>query len=116
MLAIKTSLANVDNTPTLIFDEIDTGISGVVADMVGEKLKLIAKNHQILIVTHLANIAAKGDYNYFIHKEIKNEKTQTKVNLLKENEILEEIARIASGKITPISIEHAKELRKVKTA
>ncbi len=116
MLAIKTSLANVDNTPTLIFDEIDTGISGVAADMVGEKLKLIAKNHQILIVTHLANIAAKGDYNYFIYKEVKNEKTQTKVSLLKEDETLEEIARIASGKITKVSLEHAKELRNIKIA
>lgn len=116
MLAIKTVLANVDNTPTLIFDEIDTGISGIAADMVGEKLKLIAKNHQILIVTHLANIAAKGDYNYFIHKEIQDKKTKTKVNLLKGNEILEEIARIASGKITKVSLEHARELRDAKIA
>ena len=116
MLAIKTVLANVDNTPTLIFDEIDTGISGIAADKVGEKLKLIAKNHQILIVTHLANIAAKGDYNYFINKQVEQEKTKTNVKLLKENEVLEEIARISSGKITKISLEHAKELRNKKIA
>ncbi len=115
MLAIKTVLAKVDNCKTLIFDEIDTGISGLAADRVGEKLKLISKTHQILIVTHLANIAAKGKYNYFIYKETENNKTKTKVNLLNEQETLREIARIASGNITEISLEHAKELRNKNT-
>ena len=70
MLAIKNVLSNVDNVPVLIFDEIDTGISGMAAKSVGEKLKLISKMHQVLCVTHLASIAAKGDYNYFIYKNI----------------------------------------------
>lgn len=111
MLAIKTVLADVDKTETLVFDEIDTGISGLAADKVGEKLKLISNKHQVLIVTHLANIAAKGDYNYYIHKEVEENKTKTKIDLLNEEQTLKEVARIASGKITKETIEHAKILR-----
>ena len=112
MLAIKNVLSNVDNVPVLIFDEIDTGISGMAAKSVGEKLKLISKMHQVLCVTHLASIAANGDYNYFIYKIVENEKTITNVQLLNEEETIKEIARIASGDITEISINHAKSLRK----
>ena len=112
MLAIKTVLADIDKIPVLIFDEIDTGISGVAANATGEKIKKISKKHQVICVTHLASIAAKGDYNYFISKEVENEKTHTTVKLLDEENTLKEIARIASGNITEISIEHAKELRK----
>ena len=112
MLAIKNVLSNVDNVPVLIFDEIDTGISGMAAKSVGEKLKLISKMHQVLCVTHLASIAAKGDYNYFIYKKVENEKTITNVQLLNEEETIKEIARIACGDITEISINHAKSLRK----
>lgn len=112
MLAIKSVLAGIDKTPIIIFDEIDTGISGVAANATGEKMKKISKNHQVICVTHLASIAAKGDFNYFVCKEVKNEKTATKVKLLNEKEVLEEIARISTGKITEISINQAKELRK----
>ena len=112
MLAIKTVLADVDNVATLVFDEIDTGISGKAAKSVGEKLKAISKNHQVMVVTHSASIAAKGDYNYFISKQAINDKTYTNIKLLSENEAIEEIARISSGDITDISIAHAKELRK----
>ena len=112
MLAIKNVLSDVDNVPVLIFDEIDTGISGMAAKSVGEKLKSISKMHQVLCVTHLASIAAKGDYNYFIYKKVENEKTITNVQLLNEEETIKEIARIASGDITEISINHAKSLRK----
>lgn len=111
MLAIKNVLSEVDNVPVLIFDEIDTGISGIAAKSVGEKLKSISKLHQVLCVTHLASIAAKGDYNYYIHKEVKENKTATGVELLNEEETIKEIARIASGDITEISLKHAKELR-----
>ena len=111
MLAIKNVLSNVDSVPVLIFDEIDTGISGIAAKSVGEKLKSISKSHQVLCVTHLASIAAKGNYNYYIHKEVKKEKTATSVELLNEEETIKEIARIASGDITEISLKHAKELR-----
>ena len=112
MLAIKSVLADVDKVPVLIFDEIDTGISGKAAKSVADKMKKIAKNHQILCITHLASIAAKGDYNYYISKVTENERTKTKIQYLNEEETIQEIARIASGEITKIAIEHAIELRK----
>ena len=112
MLAIKTVLANIDEVPTLIFDEIDTGISGKAAKAVAEKMKIIAKNHQIICITHLPSIAAKGDYNYYISKNIQNEKTVTNIKLLNEEETISEIARIANGDITEVAIANAKELRK----
>lgn len=111
MLAIKTVLANVDNIETLVFDEIDTGISGVAAKSVAEKMKIISNKHQVLCITHLASIAAKGDYNYYISKDIKDGKTKTSIKLLNEEETIREIARIASGDITKISLEHAQNLR-----
>ena len=111
MLAIKTVLSDIDEVPVLIFDEIDTGISGKAANSVGNKLKKIAKSHQVIIVTHLATIAAQGDYNYYIYKEVQENKTNTKVKLMNEEETIREIARIASGEITDISLSHAKELR-----
>ena len=111
MLAIKTVLSDIDEVPILIFDEIDTGISGKAANSVGIKLKKIAQNHQVLIVTHLAPIAARGEYNYYIYKEVTGENTNTRIKLLNEKETIEEIARISSGEITDIALSHAKELR-----
>ena len=113
MLAIKSVLAEVDKVPVLIFDEIDTGISGKTSKVVGEKMKKIARNYQILMITHLATIAAKGDYNYYISKSVEKGKTRTNVKKLSEQETLEEIARIASGEVTTLAIEHAKELRNI---
>jgi len=110
MLAIKRVLADVDEVETLVFDEIDTGISGVASNKVAEKMKEIARTHQIICVTHLATIAAKGDSNYFISKEVENEKTKTNVSLLTDNKLVEEIARIASGEVTKVSMQYAKEL------
>ena len=112
MLAIKTVLGNADEVGTLVFDEIDTGISGKAAKAVGQKIKNISKKHQVIIVTHSASIAAKGDSNYFISKKTINNKTYTNIKLLTEEETIQEIARISSGDITQVSIEHAKELRK----
>ena len=82
----------------------------MAANSVSEKLKSISKNHQVLCVTHLPVIAAKGDFNYYISKEIENNKTNTKVKKLTADEKIEEVARIASGVITDISLKHAKEL------
>ena len=113
MLAIKTVLADVDKVPTLIFDEIDTGISGKAGKAVAEKMKTISKSHQILCVTHLPSIAAKGDFNYYISKNTKENKTSTSIKLLNEEETISEIARIANGDVTEIAIANAKELRKV---
>lgn len=112
MLAIKTVLADSDKVPVLIFDEIDTGISGKAAKSVGEKIKIISKKHQVLCVTHQPSIAAKGDYNYYINKKVKDGKTSTDIKLLNENEVINEIARISSGDVTINSVNHAKELRK----
>ena len=116
MLVLKNVLAEVDKIPVLIFDEIDTGISGNAANSCGEKIKQIAKNHQVICVTHLASIAAKGDNNYFICKEVKNNKTCTKIKKLNEEETIKEIARISTGVINEISLQHARELRKFKVA
>ena len=112
MLAIKNVLSNVDIVPVLIFDEIDTGISGIAAKSVGEKLKSISKVHQVLCVTHLGSIAAMGDYNYYISKNVEKNKTKTNIELLNEEKTIKEIARIVSGEITEISLKHALELRK----
>lgn len=111
MLAIKTVLANSDNVPVLIFDEIDTGISGKAANKVAEKLSKISQNHQVLCISHLPSIAAIADYNYFINKQIENERTITTIKRLEETEIIHEIARISSGEINEATLNYAKELR-----
>lgn len=99
MLAIKKVLAQSDKMPVLIFDEIDTGISGNAANMVAKKLSEISKNHQILCISHMPSVAAMADYNYFISKKVVEERTNTNIKLLNEEEIIEEIARISSGQI-----------------
>ena len=111
MLAIKSVLADVDKTPIMVFDEIDTGISGVAANTTGEKMKKIANKHQVICVTHLATIAAKGEYNYYIFKDSEANTTKTHVKQLNEEQTINEIARIANGEITEISIQNARELR-----
>ena len=116
MLAIKKVLADVDETPILIFDEIDTGISGKAANSVAQKLKAIANNHQIMCISHLPNIAAIADYNYFISKNIINQRTCTSVKLLKEDEVVKEIARISSGEVNEITLKYASELRNKKAS
>ena len=113
MLAIKNVLADVDEVPVMIFDEIDTGISGKAAKSVGEKLKQISKKHQVICITHQANIAARGDYNYYISKNVEGGRTITNIKQLDEEETINEIARIASGECSKLAIEHAKELRNI---
>lgn len=116
MLAIKKVLADSDKMPVLIFDEIDTGISGKAASSVAKKLKTISEKHQVLCISHLPNIAAIADYNYFISKDVQKERTKTQVKLLKESEVIEEIARISSGEINEITIKYATELRNKKAS
>ncbi len=116
MLAIKKVLADSDKMPVLIFDEIDTGISGKAASSVAKKLKAIAQKHQVLCISHLPNIAAIADYNYFISKNVKEERTKTQIKLLKENEVIEEIARISSGEINATTLKYATELRNKKAS
>ena len=116
MLAIKTVLASTDNTSCLVFDEIDTGISGKAANAVAEKLSKIAEKHQVLCISHLPNIAAVADYHYFISKSIVNDRTSTSIRQLNEEEKIHEIARISSGEINEISIKYAEKLRLKKVA
>ena len=116
MLAIKKVLADTDKIPVLVFDEIDTGISGKAANSVASKLKAIAKKHQVMCISHLPNIAAVADYNYFISKNIKEERTKTQIRLLKEDEVIEEIARISSGEINEVTLQYAYELRNKKAS
>ena len=111
MLAIKKVLADTDQTPVMVFDEIDTGISGKAANSVAEKLKGIANKHQVLCISHLPNIAAMADYNYFISKKVKGERTNTSIQLLNEKQTLEEIARISAGEVNEISLQYASKLR-----
>ena len=110
MLAIKKVLAQTDKISVLVFDEIDTGISGKAANSVAEKLNEISKNHQVLCISHLPKIAAVADYNYFISKKINNDRTCTNVKLLKGKEILHEIARISTGEVSDESLKYAMSL------
>ena len=114
MLAIKKVLADTDKMPVLIFDEIDTGISGKAANVVAEKLNSISKNHQVLCISHLPSIAASADYNYFISKKVLNDRTNTNIKLLNEEETIKEIARISSGEINEATIQYATQLRNKK--
>lgn len=116
MLAIKKVLADTDKMPVLIFDEIDTGISGKAAGAVAEKLNGISKNHQVLCISHLPSIAAIADYNYFISKRVVENRTNTNIRLLNEKETLEEIARISSGEINEATIQYAMQLRNKKVS
>ena len=97
MLALKIVFSKVDNISCLIFDEIDTGISGETVIKIAEKLKQLSKNVQIICVTHSPQIAAKADNHYYIYKEVKNDRTNTKIKYLNSDERVNEIARILSG-------------------
>jgi len=114
MLAIKTVLADTDDIPTLIFDEIDTGISGRTAQMVSERLSYIAKKHQVLCITHLPQIAAMADTHFEIKKSVENGTTITKIHKLNEEEQIEELARLLGGaEITDAVRENAREMKRL---
>ena len=114
MLAVKAVLADTDQIPTLIFDEIDTGISGRTAACVSEKLSLIGKTHQVLCITHLPQIASMADNHFMIAKTVRNEKTCTTISQLKEEESVQELARLLGGvTITDAVLENARELKMI---
>lgn len=111
MLAIKNITGNTDNIHTLIFDEIDAGISGKTASIIGKKLKKISQKHQIICITHLPQIAAAGDNNYRIYKKSDDNSTHTFVEELAEDAAVREIARLIGGEtITATTLAGAKEL------
>lgn len=110
MLALKTILADADATPTLIFDEIDSGISGRSGQVVGEKLWQLTRNHQIICVTHLPQIAAFADTHYNVNKQILDNRTMTIVNELRPEQRVREVAHIMGGNVTEFSMKSAEEM------
>ncbi len=114
MLAIKSVLADTDDIPTLIFDEIDTGISGRTAQKVAEKLSAIGRRHQVLCITHLAQIAAMADRHFLIEKGVEGGKTRTMVSCLDEKASIEELARLIGGaQMTETTYRHAQEMKEL---
>lgn len=111
MLAIKTSLANTDRIPTLIFDEIDAGISGRTAQVVAQQLAEVSRKHQVICVTHLPQIASMADNHFLIKKEEKDGHTYTRIQVLDEDSKIQELARLLGGaKVTELTIKHAGEM------
>ncbi len=111
MLAIRNITGETDRIPTFIFDEIDAGISGVTASVVGRKLKRISESHQIICITHLPQIAAMGDTGYRIYKENDEASTYTHIEKLSDDEKTAEIARLLGGdNITETTLRSAREL------
>lgn len=114
MLALKTVLAEHDDIETLIFDEIDSGISGRTAQMVAEKMKMTGKNHQIICITHLPQIAAMADAHFLIEKMAENGSTVSQIRMLEREESISELARMLGGvKITDRVLESAKEMKEL---
>ena len=115
MLAIKTVLFKSYNISTVVFDEIDVGISGMAATKVAKKMENLSKEAQVICVTHLANVAALADNNLYIYKEnLNNKETATRIKKLSGEEKIREVARISFGKITEVAIKYAYELQKEK--
>ncbi len=110
MLALKTILSAADATPTLIFDEIDAGISGSSGKVVGEKLWMLTHNHQVICVTHLPQIASFADTHYNVNKQIFDDRTITLVNELRPEQRVREIAHIMGGNVTEYSMKSAEEM------
>jgi DNA repair protein RecN (Recombination protein N) len=111
MLALKTILVEGDSIPTLVFDEVDAGIGGAVADEVGKKLKRVAAKRQVFCITHLPQIASMATSHYGVAKSVKKDRTSTEVRLLEKKERLDEIARMLGGKtITEATLKHAEEM------
>ncbi|HFD1827484.1 DNA repair protein RecN [Enterococcus faecium] len=114
LLALKTIFSSEQGVTSIIFDEVDTGVSGRVAQAIADKISQISKYSQVLCITHLPQVAAVADYQYYIVKAVIDGRTQTSVSELKTKEREEEIARMLAGsEITKLTLEHAKELLKL---
>lgn len=114
MLAIKTVLAEHDDIDTLIFDEIDAGISGRTAQAVSEKLHLVAKEHQVICITHLPQIAAMADHHYLIQKDVIGNETISSIEALSYHDSIKELARMLGGTtITQTVLDNAKEMKEL---
>jgi len=111
MLGLKTILAKTGSVETLVFDEVDSGIGGAVAEVVGEKLHSLAEYHQILCITHLPQIASQGESHFLVGKKVVGGRTQTVITALDPEGRVQEIARLLGGRrITPQALAHAREM------
>lgn len=111
VLALKSILAHTESVGTIVFDEVDAGIGGAVAEVIGRKLAELARRHQVICITHLAQIAKFGNHHFRISKQVANGRTRTAISPLSADERTREIARMLGGeKITRVTLEHAKEL------
>lgn len=111
MLALKTVLAEADNVPVLVFDEIDTGISGRIARVVGKNLKEVSKKHQVICITHLPQIASMADVHFCVEKQVQDNRSITRIRSLEKEERVNEIAKLIGGeKVTESALQSAREL------
>ena len=114
MLALKTILAKSERLPILVFDEIDSGISGNMARLVGDSMHDLAYYHQIIAITHLPQIAALGDMHFLVEKFMENDRTKTRIRRLSDEERAHELAGLISGaEVTDAALESARELMSV---
>jgi DNA repair protein RecN (Recombination protein N) len=111
MLALKTIFSGLDQIPVLVFDEVDTGVSGRAAQAIAEKLANLSRNRQIFCVTHLPQVASMADAHYLIYKEVEEDRTYTRINHLADDERVTELARMLGGaKVTTTTLNHAREM------
>jgi DNA repair protein RecN (Recombination protein N) len=110
MLALKSALGAADDTPILVFDEVDAGIGGATATAVGRRLALIARDHQVLVVTHLAQVAAFADHHVVVTRSAHDGRATTTVSTVEGEDRVTEIARMLSGTDSDASTEHARQL------
>ena len=111
---MKSCLANQDDTPTLVFDEIDVGISGRTAQKVAEKMSILSRQHQVICITHLSQIAAMADSHFEIEKNVEENETVTSIHPLSEEDSVRELARMLGGaKITDSVLANASEMKEL---
>jgi len=111
VLALKSILADTESVGTIVFDEVDAGIGGAVAEVVGQKLADLARHHQVVCITHLPQIAKFGDHHFRISKRVADGRTRTLITRLTPEARTREMARMLGGeRITRVTLEHAKEL------
>ena len=114
MLAIKTTILEYNSIDTIIFDEIDTGVSGKVATKIGEKMKKTAMKKQVICITHLPQVAALANYHYCIEKQSHDDETVTSIHLLNHEQRITEIAKMLSGEVMTLeAVANAKKLLNV---
>ena len=111
MLALKTIFSSANGITSIIFDEVDTGVSGRVAQAIAEKIAAISINSQVLCISHLPQVAAMADHQYYIKKQVEHDRTFTTITEMERDERIEEISRMMSGaEITDLTLQHASEL------